>query len=207
MVNMSLVQAIDQAVAYVHAHPDQMTRAELEEFSRLAESVYFGAIQADLIQALPQVPELRPQLESADPPLPPVQFETKLNLPGDWDYATVENDEPLPLPRDDDEGDTQARERVFLVAAPPRWLHDMGVLSKLALEHESKSNGPIETDQAWPNQTEVAKGLGTNKTQIGRLIDSGELKTNEKPGRACRVDPASILDYCKSRGVAWNDKA
>ena len=95
---MSLVSSIDAAVEYVRAHSDFMSEAQVEEFRSLAERVYLQSFRAGIADAIPKVPELRPEVESSDPPLPPVQFETKLNLPGDWDNGPIrDDDEPLPF--------------------------------------------------------------------------------------------------------------
>ncbi len=134
MVSMSLREAIDRAVDCVRAHPDQMTRAEVDEFYKLADEVYVLAFRANLADALPRVPELRPQLESDLLSLPPVQFESKLNLPGDWDNAPSLDDDGLPLMRSslNDTTDYEPTQRAFLVCASPRWFHDMETLRALA---------------------------------------------------------------------------
>ena len=54
---MSLSQAIDDAVDFVKAHSELMTRAELEEFSTLADTVYQLAYREGLVDALPKVTE------------------------------------------------------------------------------------------------------------------------------------------------------
>jgi hypothetical protein len=147
---MSLVQAIDQAVAFVRAHPDQMTRAEMDEFHRLAESVYLFAFRAGLDRALPQVSELRPQLESDQLTLPPAQFESKLHLPGDWERVVPagDNDLLLPLRWQDVDNLPATPEWVFLVCASPRWVHDMDVLRKLA---EGQSDESLDAQQPAGN--------------------------------------------------------
>src|SRR5438067_1620103 len=141
---MSLAQAIDDAVAYVRAHPDKMTRDEVNHLMKLAERVYGLAVQAGLRQALLQVPELRPELESQDPPLPPVQSVTKLNLPGDWDTPGPGEDHSrlMPLAWWDDALDLPLPERPFLPCASPRWLQDMAALRELA---ESGGRPPAES--------------------------------------------------------------
>lgn len=64
-----------------------------------------------------------------------------------------------------------------------------------------------KTDESadWPKQAKVAEGLGTNKMDVHRLIERKELRTNGKLGHKCRVDPASILEYCEKTGTAYND--
>lgn len=131
---MSLTQAIDEAVDYVRAHPDQMTSAEMEEFRRLAQTVYLLAFRTVpvYVYALPKVPEMRPELESQDPPLPPVQFVTKLNLPGDWDRTSSDDDAILPPTRSLVDDIPEPPEPGFLVCASPRWFADMASLRTLA---------------------------------------------------------------------------
>jgi hypothetical protein len=129
---MTLLEAIDAALDFVHNHPDEMTRPDVNNFEELGDDVYKLAMAANLVSALPQVPELRPELESQDPPLRPVQFISKLHLPGDWEWPATEGDLDSPptigselpeLPR-----------ATFLVSASPRWLHDMNVLRSLAMD-------------------------------------------------------------------------
>ena len=50
MVSMSR-ELIDATVAYVLAHPDEMTRAEADEFIRLGMAVYVAAYPLDLAGA------------------------------------------------------------------------------------------------------------------------------------------------------------
>jgi hypothetical protein len=148
---MSLVQAIDQAVAFVRAHLDEMTRAEMDEFHRLAESVYLLAFRAGLERALPQVSELQPQLESDQLTLPPARFESKLHLPGDWERVVPAGDDDLlllPLRWQDVDDLPATPEWVFLVCASPRWVHDMDVLRKLA---EQQSDESLDAQQPAGN--------------------------------------------------------
>lgn len=70
---------------------------------------------------------------------------------------------------------------------------------------EDLPNSENRDGEGWPNQTTVAKKLGTNLTDIRRKIERGELKTNGKSGRDCRIEPASILEYCNREGATWND--
>lgn len=60
-------------------------------------------------------------------------------------------------------------------------------------------------DKAWPNQKKVAGKLRISKMEVHRLIKRGELSTNGEIGHKCRVDPASILEYCDKHGVVYND--
>ncbi len=60
-------------------------------------------------------------------------------------------------------------------------------------------------DQSWPTITQVADGLNENKGTVSRLIASGDLRDNGKIGTPRRIDPASVLEYCKAKGVTYND--
>jgi hypothetical protein len=55
----------------------------------------------------------------------------------------------------------------------------------------------------WPTITEVAKGLGENRGTVFRLIGKGRLKDNGLTDRDRRVDPASVLEYCKAKGLTY----
>jgi hypothetical protein len=54
-------------------------------------------------------------------------------------------------------------------------------------------------DDDWPNQTEAAERLKIVPQNVGRAIKAGKLRSNGKRGHACRVDPASILEYQRER--------
>ena len=133
-----LVKAIDEARAYVRARfpEDTMTEAEVAEFSEIAGRVYTLAHQRGLVHVLPQVAELRPEVESNAPPLPPVQFVSKLNLPGDWDWSRF--DDRAAIGYVDKDGTSHLdlpkaeRQRIFVFFASPRWEHDVEILRGLA---------------------------------------------------------------------------
>jgi hypothetical protein len=161
---MTLLEAIDAALDFVRNHPDEMTRPDVNTFEELGDDVYRLAMAANIVSALPQVPELRPELESQDPPLPSVQFVSKLHLPGDWDWPATEGDldsapaigTDLPeLPR-----------ATFLVSATPRWRRDMEVLRSLAM------NPP--TDEFLPpdSPSRCAKLLGVSLDTLKRWMKS-----------------------------------
>ena len=60
----------------------------------------------------------------------------------------------------------------------------------------------------WPTQAEAARSVGVHRGQINRAIRSGHLETNAKPGRSCRINPASLWhwrDRREARGRAQND--
>lgn len=166
---MSLVEAIDSAVAYVRAHPNEMTRAEVEDFRTLAEDVYMLAFRVGLADALPKVPELLPELESTDLPLSPVQFISKLNLPGDWD--------------------TSVAEHVFLVCAPPRWFHDIEILRKL-VEAKSMLEAEIAPQPRVEEQMErIALAVGDeNAAKIMAIAHQKDLSGNEKMQEILQID-------------------
>lgn len=131
---MSLVQAIDESVAYIRAHDEHMTRAEVDKLIELGQCVYVLAVEAGIADCLPKVPELRPELESQVPPLPPVQFVSKLNLPGDWDWIRADDDNDLlpssyPLFGNDE---PRPPDRILRVFPTPRWYQDMAALRMLA---------------------------------------------------------------------------
>ena len=136
----NLVESIDSAVAFVRKCGQEMARSEMNQFHELAQRVYVLAFEAGLDGALPQVAELKPQVESLG--LPPVQFESKLNLPGDWE----------PLRTLTDKGN-------FLVGRAPRWFDDMDTLRLLAQKYIdielTKANRPLKkcaTDFASASQ-------------------------------------------------------
>jgi hypothetical protein len=143
-----------------------MTRAEVEEFHRLAEVVYALAFPAGLSGALPQVPELRPQLESNLPELtlPPVQFESKLNLPGDWNPEMPDDDDDAPLVPPRWQDDLPAvRNRVFLVCAPPRWFQDMNALRRLA---KALDTPPEPEAEQYVTRDQIAAYVHRNKDTV-----------------------------------------
>lgn len=145
---MNLPKAIDAAVVYVRSHPEQMTAAEVDEFCGLADDVYTQSYPAGLVDAMPQVPELQPELESQEMHLPPVQFISKLNLPGDWDYPSGDDD-LLPSSYGPDDPIPEVGKRQFLVAACPRWFADLEILRRLAEGKKNRTGRPRkgETDR------------------------------------------------------------
>jgi len=67
---------------------------------------------------------------------------------------------------------------------------------------------PKPDHRNWLTQAAVARGLGFPKTQrykVAHLVKAGVLRTNGKPGRACRIDPASVLEYCEAQELTWNE--
>jgi hypothetical protein len=90
MMNMNapLVEAIKAAMQFVDGRDDwnPMSREEVDRFKELSGRVFILTVEAGLESALPQTANLERQCH--DPDLPPVQFEGKLNLPGDWNFLT-----------------------------------------------------------------------------------------------------------------------
>jgi hypothetical protein len=148
-----LVAAIDEALAFARAHSEVMTRAEVEQFKELAERVFLLTPDNWLLR-LPQVTELRSECESQELNRKPVQFISKLNLPGDWDMPTtveeLPREEKLPssyrligkvvwpngMPFLIQHDPPAVPDPVFLVCATPRWFADMEMLRRLALQAE-----------------------------------------------------------------------
>src|SRR5262249_9799464 len=82
---------------------------------------------------LPKVPELAPALAHPGmPELPPVQYESRLYLPGDWTDAHVDSDDLLPIPRWQDGDPEPPPEKVFLPCPPPAWFRALEDLLALA---------------------------------------------------------------------------
>jgi hypothetical protein len=137
---MSLAQAVQNAIQFVSGHPNTMTRAEVDEFHRLSDAVYDLAHAAGLAGALPKVDELLPQLQSDELALPPVQFEGKLNLPGDWDRPAPLDDDELLIMRPSLDPDPEPPAKpTFRVCASPRWREDMERLLRRAEAREPKA--------------------------------------------------------------------
>jgi hypothetical protein len=56
--------------------------------------------------------------------------------------------------------------------------------------------------EKWPRQAEVARRLGITRMAVHRLVEYGELRSNEKG----RIDPESLLEYIHNKGVAYNEQ-
>ena len=125
-MSAELVSAIDAAVGYVSDHAaSPWSKSEVGEFSALAATVYKLAVREKLDRCLPQIPDLMPLVDVRDPPFPPPRFESKLNLPGDWDqlapvtYGGAGREQVLP-------------HYVFVPCIDERWYDDMKMLRDLA---------------------------------------------------------------------------
>jgi hypothetical protein len=188
---MSLTEAIDRVVIYVRKHPERMTRAEIEEFRGLAEDVYLLAFRVGLDRALPQVPEMRPQVESNEPALPPVQFESKLNLPGDWDMIPPCDDDGLPT-----SGPLQP---VFLVCASPRWFHDMATVRKLAEAQNKKRAGRPRSREARGVDLVEGALIKHHEYQEGGSVGIYEAASLDKLHELCGMSKATISRFLKDK--------
>ena len=62
-------------------------------------------------------------------------------------------------------------------------------------------------DLGWPTMARAAKFLGVHRAQIAREAEKGRLITNGRPGRACRIEPTSLLDYNRRRQELELDRA
>lgn len=60
-------------------------------------------------------------------------------------------------------------------------------------------------DADWPTITQVADGLHKNSGVISRLLKQGKLRDNGLENRDRRVDPVSILKYCKDENITYNE--
>jgi hypothetical protein len=199
-----LVEAIDCVLAFVRDHPHQMTREQVNHFNGLAELVY-RLIPDNWLPRLPQVPELLRELESENPPLPPVQFISKLNLPGDWERVPVAG--PLPSSWPDTDEPPALPDPVFLVCATPRWLADLEALRRLALEAEPPPLPPPPPPPPQRLTVDLAKktitldGQSYDIVSVNALrwvkvlsdhprdwISSSKLKNYDKELDGCRPD-------------------
>lgn len=89
------------------------------------------------------------------------------------------------------------------------WPAADAVIAEIELElakAKASREAPDIDDSAWPRQTQVAKELGVSRTEVQRMIVRRDLRTNGKRGHDCRIDPTSILAYCKRKGLSytWN---
>jgi len=65
---------------------------------------------------------------------------------------------------------------------------------------------PAQDDSEWPRFSDTARRLVITKTTFYRMLEKGEFLDNGKKGRQRRIDPSSILDYCKRTGTTYNEK-
>ncbi len=65
---------------------------------------------------------------------------------------------------------------------------------------------PAQDDSEWPRFSDTATRLDIAKSNFSRLLDKGEFLDNGKKGHQRRIDPSSILDYCKRTGTTYNEK-
>lgn len=71
-------------------------------------------------------------------------------------------------------------------------------------ELRSEAVKPVVQSE-WPTITQVAKGLGEYRGTVSRLISRGTLRDNGLKNTDRRIDPASVLEYCETKGIAYND--
>lgn len=58
----------------------------------------------------------------------------------------------------------------------------------------------------WLTPGAVAVGLGVEKWEVTRLVQAQKLRsTGAGKHKRLRIDPLSVLDYCRSAGVVWQD--
>jgi hypothetical protein len=189
---MSLPQAIRSAMQFVGDHPETMTRAEVNELCRLADAVYDLAHAAGLLDALPKVTELLPQLQSDEPS--PVQFESKLNLPGDWVRPAPLNDgeyQDWIVQRRQDPEPEPPTEPVFRVCVPPRWWADMETLLRRKPEESFHDPAP-------------APPAPRLRVEEGVLLDGGRIAldmTEEARGAAL-----CLLTHLLAAGGDWRSR-
>lgn len=85
-------------------------------------------------------------------------------------------------------------------------MYEMRTAEKLSTENQLPQQ--VIDDRNWLTQVQVRIGLGwdeNRKMEVSRLCKEGVLRTNGKRGRECRVDPASVLEYCNRKGLTWNE--
>lgn len=95
----------------------------------------------------------------------------------------------------------------FPWANPPRagWRVSPEKLSSF-INRELRSEAVKRMVQAeWPTISKVARGLGENKGTVSRLISRGELRDNGLKKTERRIDPSSVLEYCRATGIAYNE--
>jgi len=69
------------------------------------------------------------------------------------------------------------------------------------ITQELRGTPPAHCDEL--TITEVAEAIGENKGTIWRLIKRGVLIDNKKTGRLRRIKLASVLQYCKEKGIVY----
>ena len=121
----------------------EATEIDVKELCELGEQAYILAVPLGIERCFPQPRDLRPSLEGfVDQPLPPVQFESKFNLPGDWEIRTKNSTSESPTPQFD---------RVFLPCPSRRWFQDMSTLSKVvATQGHSNPVPPAPSESECP---------------------------------------------------------
>ena len=65
------------------------------------------------------------------------------------------------------------------------------------------ASDPQTQESDWPSQRKVARGLNVNVSIVARLLRKGDLRDNGETGSHRKVDPASVLRYCESKGINY----
>jgi hypothetical protein len=150
MRHPELAAAVIGVLAFVRQRLEQMSRAEVDQFSELATKVCVEAVKAGLGDRLPKIPELAPALNHADlPGLPRVQYESRLLLPGDWTDIPTNDDDLLGILRWQDGDPQPPPERVFHPSPPPMWFRTLEELLALAEDEETAALPSTEQPTIW----------------------------------------------------------
>jgi hypothetical protein len=191
---MSPLQAIRETRQYALEHRDSMTREEVDRLVELAERAYRLAVPVGLAPSFPQQAELERELRDwrqaspegpAGPRSPPVQFVSRLNLPGDWDFPTcLDDDAPLIWP--DYLGPEGLKELEQRPPSPPaifrpqvtgRWLADMATLEALAEAQQQVAKPSGAHEQVDPVSRAIAivaqaqhKGQKCRVKDLARIV-------------------------------------
>lgn len=59
--------------------------------------------------------------------------------------------------------------------------------------------------EGWFRITDAANDTGLNKGVISRLLDEGKLKDNGLTGNLRRINPDSLMTYCREHGICLNE--
>jgi hypothetical protein len=185
-----LARAVEAALARARAcsQSTYWNRSQVDDWCSLADHIYRLALADGRAEkAFPKVEELKPELESRlGPPLSPVQFISKLNLPGDWwpDNAV-------------------ATDRAFQPCPTQRWFEAM--ISLLALARESPpiplrpsagpsgqpDNQPDRTREKIPQNPKVRRlirAINNPRNDTTTIIDLAKEIAEENPTEAASLD-------------------
>lgn len=76
--------------------------------------------------------------------------------------------------------------------------------SVIVRELRSEAVKPV-VQAEWPTISKVARGLGEHKGTVSRLISRGKLRDNGLKKTDRRIDPSSVLEYCKEKGIPYHE--